>query len=313
MGWLARCRQAGGDLIEAIETRSRDDRTVWRTGAQVSHSLGSLALYWAGRGRRGRRVGRQRDRDGGRRRTMRRSRCTRCRTRHLTWPQSGAMRMRRGSSARRARSAASTARCLCSRARIDVGGISTSSLGDYDAAERIQLEARDLARSANFRAEHRQPEHRSAVDCRPPRRSRQRRVAIRRDRRAHPERIPAGTAGSGNFGVSQVRAELSYTRGDWEGAIAAATLGIEQCRRCSRPKSETLGSVTRAQALAASQPIDRGDCRRTASGRSGARHRGSRAAAAGERHAARAGRRRRAGRLRRRTRSPGSSKAFRME
>ena len=49
MGWLARCRQAGGGLIDAIEM---DRATIARFGAaaKVSHSFGSAALYWAGRG-----------------------------------------------------------------------------------------------------------------------------------------------------------------------------------------------------------------------------------------------------------------------
>src|SRR5688572_11693198 len=49
LGWLARCRQAGGDLIEVIEA---DRATIARFGAaaKVSHGFGGAALYWAGRG-----------------------------------------------------------------------------------------------------------------------------------------------------------------------------------------------------------------------------------------------------------------------
>ena len=49
MGWLARCRQAGGNVLEAIEM---DGATIDRFGsaARVALSLGSVALYWAGRG-----------------------------------------------------------------------------------------------------------------------------------------------------------------------------------------------------------------------------------------------------------------------
>ena len=122
------------------------------------------------------------------------------------------------------------------------------SLGDYETAERIQLEARELARSANFAPSIVSP----SID-----------LLLIAARRGDPgsveslfdETVEASRKNPGWHGwlwelrVSQVRAELAFARGDWEGAIAAATVGIEQCRRCSRPKYEALGLVTRAQAL----------------------------------------------------------------
>ena len=58
LGWLARCRQAGGALVETIEA---DRATITRFGAaaKVSQSFGSAALYWAGRGKEGVTVGAQ--------------------------------------------------------------------------------------------------------------------------------------------------------------------------------------------------------------------------------------------------------------
>jgi hypothetical protein len=49
--------------------------------------------------------------------------------------------------------------------------------------------------------------------------------------------------------LSQVRAELAYARGEFEAAVSAASDGIDQCRRRTRPKYEALGLITRAQAL----------------------------------------------------------------
>ena len=294
MGWLARCRQAGGNVIEAIE---RDRETIERFGgsARISHSLGVDLAVLGGARPSGRRVSRQGDGDG-----RRSARCDvhdvlvvalragPCRRRTLCGCGPGLQRD--------ARVRPQVRRDAFARARdFDVGRDIPSASRTTRPPRRIQLEARDLARSANFAPSIVSP----SID-----------LLLIAARRGDPgsveslfeETVEASRKNPGWHGwlwelrVSQVRAELAFARGDWEGAIAAATVGIEQCRRCSRPKYKTLGLVTRAQALMAPQPIDRGDCRRTASGQSGARHRGSGAAAAGERHAARAGRRRRAGR-----------------
>ena len=131
---------------------------------------------------------------------------------------------------------------------ISMSGGYPFSLGDYDTAEHIQLEARDLARSANFAPSIVSP----SID-----------LLLIAARRGDPggvetlfnETVEASKKNPGWHGwlwelrVSQVRAELAFARGDWEGAVAAATVGIDQCRRCSRLKYEALGLITRAQAL----------------------------------------------------------------
>jgi hypothetical protein len=121
------------------------------------------------------------------------------------------------------------------------------SLGDLDTAERIQLEARELARSANF-----SPTIVSSnID-----------LLLIAARRGDPgsvgslfdETVEASRKNPGWHGwlwelrVSQMRAELALAREEWEAALTAALEGIAQCRRRTRPKYEVLGLITCAQA-----------------------------------------------------------------
>ena len=122
------------------------------------------------------------------------------------------------------------------------------SLGDFDTAERIQLEALELARSVNFSPSIVSP----SIDLLF--------IAARRHDPGRVESLFAETVemskkNPGWHGwlwelrVSQVRAELALARGEWEAAVSAATDGIDQCRRRTRPKYEALGLITRGQAL----------------------------------------------------------------
>jgi tetratricopeptide (TPR) repeat protein len=122
------------------------------------------------------------------------------------------------------------------------------SLEDYDTAERIQQEARELARSVNFLPSIVSPNIDLLL------------IAARRQdpgsvETLFPETVEASRKNPGWHGwlwelrLTQVRAELAFARGEWEAAIAAATDGIDQCRRRTRPKYEALGHVTLAQAL----------------------------------------------------------------
>ena len=246
MGWQARCRQAGGNVIEAIE---RDRETIDRFGesARISHSLGSLVLYWAGRGRHAAALAANAtamvDNVHDATFTM------------YSLSHSALALAAIGRYADAARVFGETRAFgrkygvmpLLARA-ISMSAGYPFSLGDYDTAERIQLEARELARSANFAPSIVSP----SID-----------LLLIAARRGDPgsveslfdETVEASRKNPGWHGwlwelrVSLVRAELALARGDWEGTIEAATTGIDQCRRCSRPKYEALTLVTRARAL----------------------------------------------------------------
>jgi predicted Ser/Thr protein kinase len=229
MGWLARCRQAGGNVIEAIEG---DRVTIERFGesARISHSLGSLLLYWAGRGRQAAALAAHATAMVD---EVHDATFTMYSLSHSALALAAVGRYAdaaRAFSETRAFGRKYGVMPLLARA-ISMSAGYPLSLGDYETAERIQLEARDLARSANFAPSIVSP----SID-----------LLLIAARRGDPgsveslfeETVEASRKNPGWHGwlwelrVSQVRAELAYARGDWEGAIAAATVGIEQCRRC---------------------------------------------------------------------------------
>ena len=147
MGWLARCRQAGGNVLDALD---RDRETIERfgTAARISHSLGSIVLYWAGRGNHAVAAAAQATRMADTC-AMRPSRCTRCRTPHWRSRRSADMPRRSGSSRRRGPLAESTAWCRCSRAgsRCRPATFRPRGLRHRRANP---AEARELARGVNF-------------------------------------------------------------------------------------------------------------------------------------------------------------------
>ena len=246
MGWQARCCQAGGNVIEAIE---RDRETIDRFGesARISHSLGAHVLYWAGRGRQAAALAANATAMVD---TVHDATFTMYSLSHSALALSAVGRY--ADAARvfgetRAFGRKYGVMPLLARA-ISMSGGYPFSLGDYDTAERLQLEARELARSVNFAPSIVSP----SID-----------LLLIAARRGDPgsveslfaETVEASRKNPGWHGwlwelrVSLVRAELAFARGDWEGAVEAATVGIEQCRRCSRPKYEALTLVTRARAL----------------------------------------------------------------
>jgi hypothetical protein len=122
------------------------------------------------------------------------------------------------------------------------------SVEDYETAERIQLEARELARSVNFSPTIVSPNIDLLL------------IAARRHDPGSVETLfvetveasrknPAWHGWLWQLRLSQVRAELAFERGEFDAAIAAATDGIDQCRRCARPKYEALGHIIRARAM----------------------------------------------------------------
>jgi tetratricopeptide (TPR) repeat protein/predicted Ser/Thr protein kinase len=246
MGWLARCGQAGGNVIDAIE---RDRETIERFGesARISHSLGSILLYWAGRGREAAALAANATAMADQ---VHDATFTMYSLSHSALALAAVGRYADASrvfSETRAFGRKYGVVPMLARA-ISMSGGFPLSLEDYETAEEIQLEARELARSANFAPSIVSP----SID-----------LLLIAARRGDPgsveslfdETVEASKKNPGWHGwlwelrVSQVRAELAYARGDWNDAIAAATVGIEQCRRCSRLKYESLALVTRAQAL----------------------------------------------------------------
>ncbi len=246
MGWLARCRQAGGNVIEALE---RDRETIERfgTAARISHSLGSLALYWAGRGSEAVALAAKA--------TAMADDVSDATFTMYSLSHSAMALAAVGRYADAARVFDETHAFgrkygvvpLLARA-ISMSAGYHFSLEDFDTAERIQLEARELARSVSFSPSIVSP----SIDLLL--------IAARRNDPGRVESLFAETveASKKNPGwhgwlwelrLSQVRAELAYARGEWPAAVVAATDGIDQCRRRTRPKYEALGLITRAQAL----------------------------------------------------------------
>jgi len=245
MGWLARCRQAGGNLLEAIEM---DRATIDRFGAaaRISLAIGSATLYWAGRGSAAVAMGA---------RAIEQPEQSRDATFTMYTLSHYAISLaavgRYADAARVFEESVAFGRkygTLPMVARtISMSAGSHLSLGDLDGAEAIQREARELAQSVNFPPSVVSP----GID-----------LLLIAARRHDPggvesllqETVAASKRNPGWHGwlwdlrLSQVRAELAFARGEWDTAIVEATEGIDQCRRVARPKYEALGLVTRAMA-----------------------------------------------------------------
>jgi len=245
MGWMARCRQASGNVIETIET---DRETIERFGkaASISHSLGSLLLYWAGRGEQAAALAAKATSMAD---EVHDATFTMYSLSHSALAFAAVGRYEdaaRAFAETRAFGRKYGVMPLLARA-ISMSGGYPFSLGDYETAERIQLEARDLARSANFTPSIVSP----SIDLLL--------IAARRgdpgsvetlfdETEAASKKNPGWHGWLWELRVSQTRAELALARGEWQSAIDAATVAIEQCRRCSRTKYEALALVTRAHA-----------------------------------------------------------------
>jgi hypothetical protein len=245
MGWLARCRQAGGNLLEVIEM---DRVTIERFGssARVAYNIGSAALYWAGRSAEGVSV-------------AARAAELAAHSRDATFTMNALSHYAINLTALGRYSEAASvfaqaqefgrrygALPLLARANSMSAGIHLS-LDDLDGAETIQTEARELARSVNFPPTIVSP----GIDLLL--------IAARRQDpgRATPlfeETVAAAQKTPGWHGwlwelrLGQVRAELAFAREEWEAAERHATETVDSCRRYTRPKYEVLALLTRAQA-----------------------------------------------------------------
>jgi tetratricopeptide (TPR) repeat protein len=246
LGWLARCRQAGGEILETIET---DRSTIARFGvaAHVSHSIGSAALYWAGRGHEAVAVGERAVQIA---ETWYDATSSMNSMSHLAISLAGLGRYRDAAAMfARARDFGRKYGALPLLARvISMSAGFRLALGDWDGAEAIAHEARELAQRVNFPPSIVSP----GID-----------LLLIAARRGEPgsvetlfdetvaasQRTPGWHGWLWNLRLCQVRAELASARGDWVGARVEAIEAIAQSRRYGRRKYEVLGLTTRAEAL----------------------------------------------------------------
>jgi tetratricopeptide (TPR) repeat protein len=245
MGWLARCRQAGGGVLEAIEM---DRVTIARYArAAVAHSIGSGALYWAGRGTEGVTVAAE---------AVQLAEASHDATFMMNALSHYGLNLT--AVGRYADALSTFARAqefgrkygalpLLARVTSMSAGVRLN-LGDLDGAEVIQREARELAQRVNFPPSIISP----GIDLLF--------IAARRgdpgsveklfdETVAASQRTPGWHGWQWALRLCEARAELALARGEWEAARLEATEGIGQARACGRRKYEGLGLMTRAQAL----------------------------------------------------------------
>ena len=246
MGWLARCRQAGGDLIEVIET---DRATIARFGAaaKVSQAFGSAALYWAGRGKEGVAVAEQASDVAD---TFHDATFTMNALSHYAINLAAVGRYVDAIKIfGRAQEFGRKYGVLPMLARVtSMSAGFRLSLGDLDGGEAIAHEARELAQRVNFPPSIVSP----GIDLLliAARRGDPGRVEkLFEETMAASKRTPGWHGWLWDVRMCQVRAELAFARGEWEVARLEAIEGIGQSRKCSRRKYEALGLMTRARAL----------------------------------------------------------------
>jgi tetratricopeptide (TPR) repeat protein len=246
LGLLGRCYHSDGDLRKAIEI---EGASIARAGkaATISHAYGPLSLYLAGRSSEGVALGTA---------GLEIARSARDTTLlMMSFPHLG---LNLGASGRYREAAAVFEEAnqfgrkygvlpLVARATAMSAGFHLSVF-DFEGAEALQYEARELGRAVGFA-----PTVVSAgID-----------LLLTLARRHDPgsaetllpetERAAATTPGWHEWlwriRLCQARAELALSRGAFEIAVAEASAGIEQGRDRLRPKYEALGLITRAQAL----------------------------------------------------------------
>lgn len=124
------------------------------------------------------------------------------------------------------------------------------TLFDFDGAEALQSEARELARNVSFVP----PMVSAGIDSLL---TFARRHEPGRAERLFDETAAAAASTAGWHGwlwqlrLTQASAELALARDAFDEAIVSATKAIEQSRAKVRPKYETFGLITRARALQA--------------------------------------------------------------
>jgi len=248
IAWLARCRQADGELAAAIEM---DQRSMSRAPgvATAAHIMGPLTLYLAGRSTPALALAAA---SADSARASRDTTFIMYSLAHLGLNLAAAGRYADASDAyREARDFGRRygAIPMLARATAMAAGLHLIVF-DFENAEALQSEACELARGVGFVP----PIVSAGIDALL--------MFARRHDPGRAERLLDETAAAAartagwhqwlwQLRLTQARAELAMARGAFDAAIAAATDGIEQSRARGRPKYETLGLITRSRGLAA--------------------------------------------------------------
>jgi tetratricopeptide (TPR) repeat protein/predicted Ser/Thr protein kinase len=247
-GWIGSYQQLTGHLIEAVETHRA---VIARAGTTptISHIMGSHSLYLAGRGTEAVTLAMP---GAGRAETFRNTNLTIWAITHLGLSLGSVGRYREAIKAfgealefaRRCGALSQLARTTSMAAGFRLG------VFDFDGAEALQTQARELARSAGWAP----PAISAGIDLLL--------ILARRHDPGPAERLllettaEAATTGGWHewlwrLRLCQARAELALARGEFAISVVEATEGIAQSRSRARPKYELLGLMTRAAALRA--------------------------------------------------------------
>ncbi len=246
IAWLARCRQAAGDLGAAIDM---DRRAMSRAPGvtTAAHTMGALTLYLAGRSMEALTLA-QVAAD-----SARSSRDTTFIMYSLTHLGLNLAAVGRYSEATKAFHEARTfgrkygAIPMLARATAMAAGLHLT-LFDFEGAEALQSEACELARRAGFVP----PIVSAGIDSLL---TFARLHDPGRAERLLEETAAAAASTSGwhqwlwQLRLTQARAELALARDAVDEAVATATDSVDQSRARGRPKYETLGLITRARGL----------------------------------------------------------------
>jgi tetratricopeptide (TPR) repeat protein len=245
MAWIARCRQASGDLRAAIDM---DRRSMSRAPKEMTaaHIMGPLTLYLAGQSTQALVLAAAAADFA---RSSRDTTFIMYSLTHLGLNLAAAGRYAEATQAfHEARSFGRKygAIPMLARATAMTAGLHLT-LFDFESAEALQSEACELARSVGFVP----PIVSAGIDS-----------LLTFARRHEPgratrllEETSAAAASTGGWHqwlwqlrLTQARAELALARDAFDEAIVTATDSIDQSRTSVRPKYEALGLITRARA-----------------------------------------------------------------
>jgi DNA-binding winged helix-turn-helix (wHTH) protein/tetratricopeptide (TPR) repeat protein len=246
MAWLARCRQADGDLHAAIDM---DQRSMSRAPGVVTaaHIMAPLTLYLAGRSSDALSLAAAAAESA---RSSRDTTFIMYALTHLGLNLAAAGRYGEAIDAfHEARSFGRKygAMPMLARATAMTAGVHLAVF-DFEGAEALQSEACELARSVGFVP----PVVSAGIDSLL--------TLARRHEPGHGQRRLEETAAAAattadwhqwlwQLRLSQARAELALARESFDDAIAMASESIEQSRARRRPKYEALGLITRSRGL----------------------------------------------------------------
>jgi len=246
MAWLARCRQANGDLGAAIEM---DRRSMSRAPnvMTAAHIMGPLTLYLAGRSTQALGLAAASAESA---RSSRDTTFIMYSLPHLGLNLAAAGRYAEATQAfdeARTFGRRYGAIPMLARATAMAAGLHLT-LFDFEGAEALQSEACELARRVGFVP----PIVSAGIDTLL--------TFARRHEPGRAERLLEETAAAAastagwhqwlwQLRLTQARAELALARDAFDEALASATNGIEQSRVRGRPKYEALGLITRAHGL----------------------------------------------------------------